>query len=103
MVGVSEAAATVTLAVVAAVVRSWHTGKIRAVLDDRQTREGRLDEIHEATQETADAVDDINNTLETVSEVMYELHKDDEEVSGDALAEELNVDDVSRNIHRSES
>lgn len=119
----ARAAGLLVAAAVAALVRSYRSGLLATVLDDRQQQADvannahektleRIDQIYESTEATAERVESIeaetsdiarqvehlDARMESIGEAVVELHRDDEDVDDDALRDQVGVDDLPSDI-----
>lgn len=100
------------------ILKSYNDGHLRSWLDNRQAEkehgEEQMDEIGDSLQEikqevhsvkqtteqTRRDVKDVRTAQERMGEIMVQLHEDEDDVDGEELRDQLDVEDMPGDIWR---
>lgn len=95
---VAQALTVIVIMVLAGVARSYRSGYLYKVLQERDQPDRTLAEIDRNVKNVQETVDDIDTHVEDVSESILILHKDDDGVDVGALQEKLEVESLPSDI-----
>jgi len=102
LVEFAGAASVVVIFVSATVIRSIKGGYLANVLENTINQgeqvNGKLDEIHQLSQETYESTEDNGEHIDDLGEAVYLLHKDEEQVDEQELREKVNVNETGVDI-----